>query len=71
MITTVATHFATTHGAAIAAQLGEDPAGWSVDTSGFRAGFGVDPDETTSMTYAELKQRRELISRRLGGRLAE
>ncbi len=66
-ITEVATHFATTHGATIAAQLGMAQQSWDLDLDGMKAGFGVDPNETTSLTYADLKARRQLIRHRLGG----
>jgi ubiquinone biosynthesis protein len=67
-ITEVATHFATTHGATIASQLGMAQQGWDLDLDGVKAGFGVDPSTTSQLSYAELRQRRELISRRLAGR---
>ncbi len=65
-ITEVATHFATTHGATIAAQLGMSDADWQLDLDGVKAGLGVDPAEHDSLTYAELRDRRELIRKRLG-----
>ena len=68
VVTNIATHFATTHGAAIAAQLGMAEQSWEVDVDGLKAGFGVDPAETSSLTYAELKERRSLIRKRLSGR---
>lgn len=67
-VTDVATHFATTHGAEIAAQLGVAQQTWELDLDGMKAGFGVDPATTDRLTYAELKQRRALIQRRLSGR---
>ena len=68
VVTKIATHFATTHGSTIAAQLGVSEQSWEVDVDGLKAGFGVDPAETSSLTYAELKERRSLIQRRLSGR---
>ncbi|MGF1597827.1 MAG: ABC1 kinase family protein [Acidimicrobiales bacterium] len=68
VVTNIATHFATTHGSAIAAQLGVSAQAWQVDVDGIKAGFGVDPNETSSLTYAELRERRSLIQRRLSGR---
>ena len=65
-ITEVATHFATTHGSTIAAQLGMQQQTWDLDLDGVKAGFGIDPATTSQFTYAELKQRRELIRKRLG-----
>ena len=67
-ITEVATHFATTHGSTIANQLGLEQQGWDLDLDGMKAGFGVDPSQTTSLTYADLQARRKLIRQRLGSR---
>ncbi len=64
----IATHFATTHGQAIASELGVDPNTYRMDLDGIKAGFGVDPEEATGLTYAELRERRELIRGRLRGR---
>ncbi len=68
VVTDIATHFATTHGASIAAQLGVQPEAWELDLDGVKAGFGVDPDEMEQLTYAELQERRALIQKRLTGR---
>jgi ubiquinone biosynthesis protein len=68
IVTNIATHFATAHGPAIAAQLGVAPGTWKVDVDGLKAGFGVDPAERSSLSYAELRERRSLIRRRLSGR---
>ncbi len=68
VVTKIATHFATTHGAAIAAQLGMAEQSWEVDVDGLKAGFGVDPAEQSSLTYEELRNRRNLIRKRLSGR---
>ncbi len=68
VVTNIATHFATTHGPKIAAQLGMAEQSWEVDVDGLKAGFGVDPNERDSLTYAELRERRSLIQRRLGGK---
>lgn len=65
VVTRIATHFATAHGATIAAQLGVSPTSWEMDLEGLKAGFGVDPAERSSLTYAELQERRALIQRRL------
>ena len=70
-VTDVATHFATTHGQTIAAQLGVAQQSWELDLDGVKAGFGVDPSVTESLTYADLKQRRALIQKRLSGREIE
>ncbi|MCP3990469.1 MAG: AarF/ABC1/UbiB kinase family protein [Actinomycetia bacterium] len=68
VVTKIATHFATAHGATISAQLGMATKGWDVDVDGIKAGFGVDPSTTSTLTYAELRERRSLIRRRLSGR---
>jgi ubiquinone biosynthesis protein len=68
VVTKIATHFATTHGPAISAQLGMGSDAWQVDVDGIKAGFGVDPASTSTLTYAELRERRSLIRRRLSGR---
>ncbi len=68
VVTDIATHFATTHGAAIAAQLGVQHEEWQLDLDGMKAGFGVDPNELEQLTYAELQERRALIQKRLTGR---
>lgn len=68
VVTEIGTHFATTHGPAIAAQLGMEPQSWEVDLDGVKAGFGVDPATTDRLTYAELQERRALIHKRLTGR---
>ncbi len=60
----VATYFATTHGERLAAEIGMDPAAWRFDPDAVRAAFGVD-DTVESMTYGQLRERRELIRRRL------
>ncbi|MGH1490729.1 MAG: ABC1 kinase family protein [Acidimicrobiales bacterium] len=67
-VTEVATHFATTHGSTIAAQLGMAQQSWDLDLDGVKAGFGVDPATTDRLTYAELQERRALIQKRLSGR---
>jgi ubiquinone biosynthesis protein len=67
-VTEVATHFATTHGPTIAAQLGLAGQTWELDMDGVKAGFGVDPATTDRLTYAELRARRALIQKRLHGR---
>ncbi|MFT7600927.1 MAG: ubiquinone biosynthesis protein [Acidimicrobiales bacterium] len=68
VVTEIGTHFATTHGAAIAVQLGLPAESWDVDLDGVKAGFGVDPATTDRLTYAELQERRALIHKRLTGR---
>ncbi|MEL7156986.1 MAG: AarF/UbiB family protein [Actinomycetota bacterium] len=68
VVTNIATHFATSHGAAISAQLGMAGQTWEVDADGLKAGFGVDPAQQETLTYAELRDRRSLIRKRLSGR---
>ncbi len=67
-VTDVATHFATTHGPTIAAQLGLAGSTWEMDLDGVKAGFGVDPATTDRLSYADLRRRRALIQKRLSGR---
>ncbi|MDH4147376.1 MAG: AarF/ABC1/UbiB kinase family protein, partial [Acidimicrobiia bacterium] len=67
-ITHISMHFAQNHGVAIATELGVDPNSYAMDLDGIKAGFGVDPDATPSLTYAELQERRALIRSRLRGR---
>lgn len=71
VVTDIATHFAMTHGASIAAQLGVPDQEWKLDLDGVKAGFGVNPDEMEQLTYAELQERRSLIQKRLTGRLLD
>ena len=68
-ITHISTYFATQWGEAIAGQLGVDPRSYEMDLEGIKAGFGVDPATTTTLTYRDLQQRRELIRTRLKGRI--
>lgn len=64
----VATYFATTHGARLAAEVGMNPEEYDFDPDGIRAAFGVDAD-TERMTYRDLQERRETIRRRLRDRV--
>lgn len=68
VVTDIATHFATTHGAAIATELGVANKSWELDLDGVKAGFGVDPSEHQRLTYAELQERRALIHKRMAGK---
>jgi hypothetical protein len=36
-----------------------------MDLDGIKAGFGVDPKATTTLTYRDLQERRQLIRSRL------
>jgi len=42
-----------------------------LDLDGIKAGFGVDPTTTDTLSYADLKARRALIQKRLSGRIIE
>jgi ubiquinone biosynthesis protein len=64
----ISAHFATQWGQAIAGELGVDPDSYRVDLNGIKAGFGVDPLNTSTFTYRELQERRALIHRRLAER---
>ncbi|MCC6434652.1 MAG: AarF/ABC1/UbiB kinase family protein [Acidimicrobiales bacterium] len=68
-ITHLSLYFATTHGERIAAEIGVAPEEYKPDLSGIKASFGVDPNTTHSLTYAELQERRELIRSRLRDRI--
>ena len=67
-IANVATHLATHHGDKIAADIGVDLRNVEMDFTGIKASFGVNPDEVSSLTYAELQERRTLINSRLTSR---
>lgn len=64
----VATYFATTHGARLAAEVGMDPEEYAFDPDGMKAAFGVD-GSVEKMTYRELQERRETIRKRLQERV--
>lgn len=66
-ITKVATYFATTHGARIAAEIGIDPRQTSVDLGGLKASMGLTED-VTSITPRQLAERRAQIARRMRDR---
>lgn len=70
-ITQISMYFATTHGETIAADIGVDPRTVDLDLSGVKATFGVDPDETTTLTYRDLQARRQLIRERFRKRGAD
>jgi ubiquinone biosynthesis protein len=56
--------FAERHGERLGAELGIDHTAVEFDMTGVKAGFGVDAD-TDRLTYRELRERRELIQRRM------
>ena len=63
----IAMHFAVTHGDQLAADSGmavADPA--DIDLDGFKASMGLEA-EVDSLTWKQLRERRELIVRRMGG----
>ena len=65
-ITSIAMTFARRHGNQLAADVGIKVDDYAIDLSAMKGQFGIDP-ETDSMTYRELRERRELIQRRLAG----
>ncbi len=67
-IANVATHLAVNHGDKIAADIGIDLRTAEMDFTGIKASFGVNPDEVSSLTYAELLERRAIINERLTSR---
>ncbi len=64
-ITHLATYFAKTHGAQIAADVGVNPDEYEVDLALVKGSFGVEEDVDT-MSYRDLQDRRDLIRKRLG-----
>ncbi|MCB0994840.1 MAG: AarF/ABC1/UbiB kinase family protein [Acidimicrobiales bacterium] len=66
-IMSITTYFARTHGARIAADVGMRAEDYEIDLTGMKGSFGVDPS-LESLTYRELRERRELIRRRLSAR---
>jgi ubiquinone biosynthesis protein len=65
-IANISMYFAQTHGERIFADIGVDPTAVDFDFTGVKASFGVDPNQER-LTYKELRERRELISRRMSG----
>jgi ubiquinone biosynthesis protein len=64
-ITTISMYFAETHGDRIAADVGLDPESFEFDFTGIKGSFGVDPDDTESLTYRDLQKRRDVIRERM------
>jgi ubiquinone biosynthesis protein len=62
----LSTHLAMNFGEVIAADLGVDPSELAADKEAIKASFGIVDAEVESVTYAELRERREVIRRRLG-----
>jgi ubiquinone biosynthesis protein len=63
-ITYLASYFMSRYGSRIAGEIGMPVSVDAIDLSGFKASIGVDPNQK-HLTYAELRQRRELIRRRM------
>ncbi|NNN20281.1 MAG: AarF/ABC1/UbiB kinase family protein [Acidimicrobiaceae bacterium] len=66
-ITSLATYFATKHGAKIASDVGIDPRNIPVDLEGVRGSLGLD-SSVQQITYQELHERREVIRKRMQNR---
>ncbi len=60
----IATYFATNHGQTLAAEMGVAPGEYEVDLTSFKDSLGVDRNLET-VTYEDLRARRELIQRRM------
>jgi ubiquinone biosynthesis protein len=58
---------ATTHGEHIAADMGVDASELRVDPEAIKASFGIVDPEMSTVTYADLQARRDVIRRRLSG----
>ena len=65
-ITEIAMYFATEHGARIASDVGMAVTPESINIDAFKASIGVSNDVDT-LTYADLQERRALISKRMEG----
>ena len=65
-IANISMYFAQTHGEQIFADIGIDPTAVDYDLTGVKASFGVDPNQER-LTYRELRERRELITKRMSG----
>ena len=63
-VVAVATYFSERHGERIARDVGFDVLSAPIDLDGYRAALGF-PDQTDSITFRDLQERRELIRRRL------
>jgi len=63
-ITELAQYFSTRYGDRIAHEVGVDPSALALDPTTIRSTLGL-PDEVEELTYRELKERRELIRRRM------
>lgn len=61
----ITTTFTTRHADQLERDLGEMMRTWTMDLDGIKAGYGVDPTVTDSLTYNDLQERRALIRKRL------
>lgn len=66
-ITSLAAYFATKHGEKIASEVGFDPREVPVDLEGIKGSLGLDPS-VEQITYRELRERREIIQKRMQAR---
>lgn len=66
-ITHIAMWFLRRHGNQIAADMGVKTDDFGIDLSAIKGQFGLDP-ATDEFTFADLRERRELITRRMSGR---
>jgi len=69
-ILAVVTYFAEHHGDRIAEEIGMDLQSAPIDLDGYRAALGF-TEPVDAITYRELKERRELIAKRLANHRAE
>jgi ubiquinone biosynthesis protein len=63
-IANISMMFAERHGERLGKELGIDPTSIELNMDGVKAGFGVESD-TEQLTYRELRERRELIQKRM------
>ena len=63
-IASLSAQFAMTHGERIGRELGIDPTAVEFNFDGVKDFYGVDRD-TESLTYRQLQERRELITKRM------
>ncbi len=64
MVMEIATHFATTHGERIMADIGIDPRTLTTDAARIAQGLGL-PEGTQTFTARDLQKRRDIIMRRM------
>jgi len=69
-VTHIATYFAQNHGQRLAAEMGQAGENIEVDLTSFKDSLGVDRS-TESVTYNDLKARRELIQKRMSDHRTE